>query len=200
LIEEIQLAAQLKLPFLVLHPGAHLGAGEERGLAQVVQGLDEVFRVTSRLQVKIALEITAGQGTCMGHKLEHLAWIIAHAAHPARLGICLDTAHLFAAGYAIQTPKGWNALVKKADELIGLKHILAFHMNDSQTALGSRVDRHAHIGKGKIGLEGFRHIVRDKRFQQAPACLETPKSKDLHEDMENLKILRTLAGVIDDLG
>jgi deoxyribonuclease-4 len=193
LIQEIDLATQLGLPFLVLHPGAHLGAGEAAGLAQVVAGLDEVFRATKRSPVRVALENTAGQGTCLGNKIEHLAAIFDHVKKPERLGLCLDTAHFFAAGYDLRSPKGWNAAIRQVDSLVGLKQVLAFHLNDSKTDLGSRVDRHEHIGKGKIGKEAFRHIVNDSQFRQHPGCLETPKSEDLHEDVENLATLRGLA-------
>jgi deoxyribonuclease-4 len=192
LIQEIELATLLKLPFLVLHPGAHLGTGEQAGLRQVVAGLDEVIAATSDSPVRIALENTAGQGTCLGDKLAHLAAIFDQVRKPERLGVCLDTAHLFAAGYDVSKPKGWDAAIKEAARLVGLRRILAFHLNDSKTALGSRVDRHAHIGRGLIGKNGFRHIVNDARFAKTPGCLETPKSKDLKEDIENLAVLRSL--------
>ena len=193
LIQEIELATQLGLPFLVLHPGAHLGAGEAAGIKQIVNGLDQVFAATKKSPVRIALENTAGQGTCLGNKTEHLAAVFDGAKKPERLGVCLDTAHFFAAGYDIRTPKGWDAAIREVGSLIGLKQILAFHLNDSKTDLGSRVDRHEHIGKGKIGKEAFRHIVNDGRFKKHPGCLETPKSEDLHEDVENLATLRSLA-------
>jgi deoxyribonuclease-4 len=192
LIQEISFAAALGLPFLVLHPGAHLGAGDKRGLELIVAGLDEVLTATKSSGVRLALENTAGQGTCLGDKIEHLAAIFDAVRQPRRLGLCLDTAHLFAAGFDLRTGQGWDAAIAKVDKLIGRKEILAFHLNDSKTALGSRVDRHEHIGRGKIGLQGFRHIVRDPRFLDSPGCLETPKSKDLHEDLENLAILRSL--------
>jgi deoxyribonuclease-4 len=192
LIQEIQLATDLALPFLVMHPGAHLGAGEQEGIRQVVTGLDEVFRSTKNSPVRIALEVTAGQGTCLGYRIAHLASIYEGVDQPARLGVCLDTAHLFAAGYPVHTPKGWNKTIKETDALLGLKEVLAFHLNDSKTELGSRVDRHAGIGQGKIGREAFGHIVNDPRFRGLPGCLETPKSPDLHEDVENLVILRSL--------
>ena len=192
LIQEIQLASQLGLPFLVLHPGAHLGAGEAAGIKQIVAGLDEVFAATKRSPVRIALENTAGQGTCLGNKIEHLAAVFDRVKKPERLGLCLDTAHLFAAGYDIRTPKGWNTAIREVASLVGLKQILAFHLNDSKTDLGSRVDRHEHIGKGKIGKEAFRHVVNDARFRKHPGCLETPKSEDLHEDVQNLATLRSL--------
>jgi deoxyribonuclease IV len=192
LIQEIELATTLGLPFLVLHPGAHLGNGEETGLQQIAAGLDEVFGATMKSPVRIALENTAGQGSCLGNRIEHLARIFECVKHPERLAVCLDTAHFFAAGYDIRTPKGWNATIKEVGDLVGLKQIVAFHLNDSKTDLGSRVDRHEHIGKGRIGREAFRHIVNDPRFRNHPGCLETPKSKDLHEDAENLAVLLSL--------
>lgn len=192
LIQEIQRASELGLPFLVLHPGAHLGAGEEKGLSQVISGLNEVFAATRSCPVRIALENTAGQGTCLGHRLSHLAEIYQKIEYPARLGICLDTAHFYAAGYDIRKRKGWEGAIQEADQLFGINQILAFHLNDSKTPLGSRVDRHAGIGQGEIGLEAFRHIVNDPRFAELPGCLETPKSADAHEDIENLAILRSL--------
>jgi deoxyribonuclease-4 len=193
LVQEIQLATQLGLPFLVLHPGAHLGAGEAAGIKQIAAGLDEVCRMTKGSPVRIALENTAGQGTCLGNKIAHLAAVFERVKKPERLGVCLDTAHFFAAGYDIRTPKGWNAAIGAVASTIGLKQILAFHLNDSKTELGSRVDRHEHIGKGKIGKEAFRHIVNDGRFKNHPGCLETPKSEDMHEDVQNLRVLRLLA-------
>jgi deoxyribonuclease-4 len=192
LVQEIQFATQLDLPFLVLHPGAHLGKGEEAGLRQIVSGLDEVLSATQDSKVRIALENTAGQGTCLGYTMAHLAAIFERVRNPERLGICLDTAHFFAAGYDIRTPKGWDAAIKEVSALIGIKQILAFHLNDSKTDLKSRVDRHAHVGEGRIGKAAFRHIVNDSRFARTPGCLETPKSKDLHEDVQNLKTLRSL--------
>jgi deoxyribonuclease-4 len=193
LIQEVQLATALGLPFLVLHPGAHLGAGERAGLEQAAAGLDEVFRATKRSPVRIALENTAGQGTCLGGKLEELAAIYDKVNYPRRLGLCLDTAHLFAAGYDVRTQKGWNSVVRRVEKLVGRREILAFHLNDSKTELGSHVDRHEHIGQGKIGKQGFRHMVSDSRFKRHPGCLETPKSADAHEDLMNLAALRALA-------
>jgi deoxyribonuclease-4 len=192
LVQEIQFATGLGVPFLVLHPGAHLGAGEEKCVEQIVAGLNEVFRATKNSPVRIALENTAGQGSCLGHRIAHLAAVFDKVDKPERLGVCLDTAHFFAAGYDIRTEKGWDTAIKEVDDLLGIEQVLAFHLNDSKTDLGSRVDRHEHIGKGKIGWKAFRHIVNDPRFQNHPGCLETPKSKDLHEDVENLKVLRSL--------
>ncbi|HWQ91318.1 MAG TPA: deoxyribonuclease IV [Clostridia bacterium] len=192
LIQEIEIATVLGLPFLVLHPGAHLGAGEAEGIRQAVAGFDEVFAVTAKSPVRIALENTAGQGSCFGNRISHLADIFDGVKKPERLGICLDTAHFFAAGYDIRTPQGWDRAIKEVGKLIGLRQILAFHLNDSKSALGTRVDRHEHIGLGKIGATGFRHIVNDSRFKKHPGCLETPKSDDLNEDKKNLATLRSL--------
>lgn len=192
LIQEIEFATTLELPFLVLHPGAHLGQGEEAGLAQAAKGLDAVFKATANSPVRIALENTAGQGTCLGHVMSHLGTLFKQVARPERLGVCLDTAHAFAAGHDLRTPRGWKALLKDLDDAVGLDQVLALHLNDSKTELGSRVDRHAGIGQGRIGRDAFAHIVNEPRFRDLPGCLETPKSPDLHEDRENLATLRGL--------
>lgn len=194
LIQEVEFAGLLGIPFLVLHPGAHLGSGESEGLRSIVRGLDELFAATRKVRVRIALENTAGQGTCLGNRIAHLAAIFGGVRQPRRLGLCIDTAHLFAAGHDLRSPRGWDAAMEEIDTEIGLAQVLAFHLNDSKTDLGSRVDRHAHIGEGKIGEAGFRHIVRDPRFEDHPGCLETEKSEDLHEDIRNLAVLRRLAG------
>jgi len=194
LIQELELAGELGLPFLVLHPGAHLGRGEAVGLRSIAAGLNEVCRATRSLSVRLALENTVGQGSYLGGELAHLKALYERVQRPERLGVCLDTAHLFAAGYDIRTRRGWDRVVAEVDAAVGLDQVLAVHLNDSRGALGSRVDRHAGIGQGQIGRAGFRHIVRDPRFRDCPGCLETPKSADLHEDLENLTILRALVG------
>jgi len=194
LAEELVRADQLELPFLVLHPGAHLGAGEEAGLKKIVDSVDEVFQKISKVKTKIALEITAGQGSCIGHRFEHLAHVIANVREPERLRVCLDTAHLFAAGYEIGSGKsGVKKTFREFDRVIGRNRLVAIHVNDSKTGRGSRVDRHEHIGKGRIGLDAFRFIMRSPRFRKIPKVLETPKGKDLAEDVINLKTLRRLA-------
>jgi deoxyribonuclease-4 len=192
--EELGRADQLGLPFLVLHPGAHMGDGEETGLKRIVSSLDAVFASLPGGRCRIALEITAGQGTCLGHTFEHLATIIERSGFQERLTTCLDTAHLFEAGFDISTPKGFWSMVKKFDRTIGRERLAAWHLNDSKTALGSHVDRHDHIGKGKIGLAPFREIMRSDEFDTIPKVLETPKKKDLHEDVVNLEVLRGLLG------
>ena len=195
LAEELVRADQLELPFLVLHPGAHLGAGEEAGLKKIADSIDEVFRKIPKVKTKIALEITAGQGSCIGHRFEHLAHIIENVREPERLRVCLDTAHLFAAGYDIGSESGVKESFRDFDRVIpqARDRLVAIHLNDSKTERGSRVDRHEHIGKGRIGLDAFRFIMRNPRFRKIPKVLETPKEKDLAEDVINLKTLRRLA-------
>ena len=192
IIDEIRRATQLGVPFVVMHPGSHMGAGEEPGLRRIARSLDEVFRATPESSVKIALETTAGQGTNLGYRFEHLADIMAHVANPGRIAVCIDTCHLLAAGYDIRTPRSYHRTMREFDRIVGSRRVVAFHLNDSKTPLGSRVDRHAHIGQGHIGLAGFRCVVRDPRWRKLPMVLETPKSDDLHEDVENLRVLRRL--------
>jgi deoxyribonuclease IV len=197
LAEELVRANQLELPFLVMHPGAHLNAGEEAGMRKIVNSVDEVFRRIPKVKTKIALEITAGQGSCIGHRFEHLANIIANVREPERLRVCLDTAHLFAAGYDISNESGVKKTFREFDRIVpqARDRLVAIHVNDSKTARGSRVDRHEHIGKGRIGLDAFRFIMRSPRFCKIPKVLETPKGKDLREDVMNLKTLRRLAEI-----
>lgn len=192
LSEELVRADQLELPFLVLHPGAHLGAGEEAGLQKVVESIDCVFSGLPKIKTRIALETTAGQGSCLGNKFEHLAYIISRVRQPKRLCVCLDTAHVFAADYDIGSEASVRKTFREFDRVVGLDRLVAIHLNDSKTPRGSRVDRHEHIGKGKIGLPVFRFIMRDRRFRKIPKVLETPKGKDLREDVMNLKTLLTL--------
>lgn len=192
LSEELTRADQLELPFLVLHPGAHLGRGEEAGLKSIVDSIDEVRRKIPRVKTRIALETTAGQGSSLGHTFEQIAYIIDNVREPDRLCVCLDTAHVFASGYDIGSETAVKKTFREFDRVIGLDRLAAIHMNDSKTAQGSRVDRHEQIGKGKIGLEAFRFIMRDRRFRKIPKVLETPKGKDLAEDVVNMKTLRGL--------
>jgi deoxyribonuclease-4 len=193
LSEELTRADQLELPLLVVHPGAHLGAGEEAGLERIVESIDRVLDDLPKIKTRVALETTAGQGSCLGSKFEHLAYIISRVREPERLCVCLDTAHVFAAGYDIGSESAVRKTFAQFHRTIGLDRLVAIHLNDSKTARGSRVDRHQHIGKGKIGLAAFRFIMRDHRFRKVPKVLETPKAKDLREDVMNLKALRALA-------
>jgi len=190
--EELIRADQFRLPFLVMHPGAHLGAGEEAGLDRIVASINQVLAAIPKVKTRIALETTAGQGSCLGHTFEQIAYILTSVNEPERLCVCLDTAHVFAAGYDIGSETAIKKTFRNFDRIVGLKHLAAVHLNDSKTARGSRVDRHEHIGKGQIGLDAFRFIMRDRRFRKIPKVLETPKGKDLREDVENLNTLRGL--------
>src|SRR5205085_2039929 len=190
--EELIRADQLRLPFLVMHPGAHLGVGEEAGLNTIVASIDQVLAAIPKVKTRIALETTAGQGSCLGHTFEQIDYILTNVREPERLCVCLDTAHLFAAGYDLTSEAATSKTFREFDRVIGLQHLHAIHLNDSKTGRGSRVDRHEHIGKGQIGLEAFRVIMRDRRFRKIPKVLETPKGKELLEDVQNLKTLRGL--------
>jgi deoxyribonuclease-4 len=187
---ELERAEALGVPYVVAHPGAHVGSGEEAGLQRIVQGIDEVHRRGPGFGVKILLETTAGQGTSIGCRFEHMGHIFDHVRHPERLGICVDTCHLFAAGYDLSTERGYRETMNLFDRIIGLRQIRAFHLNDSKKGLNCRVDRHEHIGKGMLGLEAFRCLMQDARFREIPMVLETPKGKEMEEDRENLAILR----------
>ena len=186
MVAELERAEGLGLPFIVMHPGSHGGAGEDAGLRQIARGLNEVVRKTTGLRCRMALEVTAGQGRALGYRLEHLSWLIEHVKDERRFGICLDTAHLFAAGYNVGTPDGYDETMARVDKLFGSRRVLGLHLNDSKVALGMRVDRHAHLGLGEIGLTCFKRIVRDPRWASTPKVLETPKSEDMHEDVDNL--------------
>lgn len=191
--DEISRAGQLAIPYLIMHPGSHVGAGCDQGLAQLTANLDRaITQAEEAPNVMVLLETTAGQGAGLGASFEELAHVINHAASRDRLGVCFDTCHVFAAGYDISTKAGYTKTFADFDAIIGLERLKFFHLNDSTRELGSRVDRHAHIGKGKIGLAGFRLLMNDPRFARHPMVLETPKEKDLREDMENLKLLRSL--------
>ncbi len=192
LIIELERCDRLGVPWLVLHPGAHVGSGEGAGLTRMARALGEVHQAVRSSQTRILLETTAGQGTKLGYCFEHLAWLLERTPEGERLGICLDTCHVFAAGYELRTPKGYVATMGSFDRVIGLERLKALHLNDSKGELGSRKDRHEHIGKGQIGLEGFRHMLNDPQLRSLPGLLETPKSDDLHEDEENLTVLRGL--------
>ncbi len=186
MIAEVERAEALALPFIVMHPGSHGGRGEEAGLARIVEGLDLIVKATPGYRCRLALEITAGQGNALGYKLEHLTHLIENMADETRAGICLDTAHLFAAGYDIRTREGYESLVNQVEKQLGTSRVLGLHLNDSKVPLGKRVDRHDHLGEGHIGLDCFTWIVQDARWAKVPKVLETPKSEDMHEDVANL--------------
>jgi deoxyribonuclease-4 len=191
-IMEVGRCATLQIPFIVVHPGAHGGAGEDTGLSRITRALDECFTRHQDDQVTVLLETTAGQGSSIGSKFEHLAWIIERCLYPERLGICFDTCHAFAAGYDLRTPESYEQTIASFDRLVGLKHLKAIHLNDSLGDLGGHLDRHTHIGMGRLGLEAFRLLLNDPRLKHLPMVLETPKGPDLKEDVANLSTLRSL--------
>ena len=191
--EELRRCAALGVEYLVIHPGSHLGEGVAAGLKRFTANLDRaISKADIGKQVMVLLETTAGQGTNLGASFEELATIIATSAYPAQLGVCYDTCHTFVAGYDIRTPKAYAQTMAKFDRLLGLERLRFFHLNDASKGLGSRIDRHTHIGQGEITVAGFRNLVNDPRFADHPMILETPKSDDLHEDRENLALLRSL--------
>ena len=192
MLEELQKSETLKLPYLVLHPGSHVGEGEEKGLKKIAQSLDSLFKKTKGYKVKVLLETTAGQGTNLGYKFEQLAELFDRVSNSNRLGVCFDTCHSFAAGYDIKSKEGYKKTWEEFDKVIGLKKLMAFHLNDSKLGLGSHRDRHEHIGKGTLGKEAFRMLLNDRRFKDIPMVLETPKDPEMKLDKMNLKVLRAL--------
>jgi len=189
---ELERCHKLKIPYLVMHPGSHVGSGEEIGLKLIAESFNRLFDELPKNKTLVCLETTAGQGTNLGYKFEQLARIIDMVNDKKRMGICLDTCHIFAAGYPMQEEKDYKNTMKEFNQILGLKNLKVIHINDSKKSYGSRVDRHEHIGKGYLGLEPFRHIMNDNRLARIPKILETPKGDDLKEDIENLGILRSL--------
>lgn len=188
---ELERCQQLGIDKVVLHPGSHGGAGTELGIGRFVSALDRVFEV-ARSDTKVLVETTAGQGTGLGSRFEEIAAILSTSKYPGRLGVCVDTCHIFAAGYDIRTAESYTSTMEEFDRIVGLEKIEFFHLNDSKKELASRVDRHTHIGEGCIGAEGFRCLVNDPRFSSHSMTLETPKDKDLEDDRRNLKTLKDM--------
>lgn len=190
---ELERAEQLGLLGVVVHPGSFVSSSEEEGLQRIADALNEIHARLPELDAQTWLETTAGQGTNLGHRFEHLAWIIEHVDEAERLGVCVDTCHIFAAGYPLKTPQEYRQTMKSFDEIVGLERIRAFHLNDSKKEFGSRVDRHEHIGEGFLGLEPFRNLLNDPRFSKLPMYLETPKEEGEREmDPVNIRVLRSL--------
>lgn len=194
-VVEMLRAERLGIPYVVTHPGAAVGSSEQAALSRVVAALDEVHRQTRGIRSQCLLETTAGQGSCLGCTFEHLATILDGVQDPDRLGVCVDTCHVFAAGYPLSGEKEYLATMRSFDRIVGHKLIKAFHLNDSKRELGSRVDRHAHIGEGCIGLEAFRLLLNDARFKKVPMYLETPKGQRDDEELDVIN-LRTLRGLV----
>ncbi len=190
---ELERAERLGIPYLVTHPGSHGGAGEAEGVRRVAEALNVLLAIQPSQRVQILLETTAGQGSSLGYRFEQLAAILAKVERPDRIGICLDTCHVFAAGHDIRSPEGYRRTLEELDACLGLQRLKAVHLNDSKGALGSRLDRHEHIGQGRLGLAPFRRLVNDARLRRVPMILETPKDGDfITADRRNLARLRRL--------
>ena len=193
-VVELLRADRLGIPYVVTHPGAFTTSSEAAGIKNVSRALNEVHKQTRGIAAKCLLENTAGQGSCLGHRFEQLAAMIDGVKDPDRIGVCIDTCHTFAGGYPLGTEKEYKATVAALDKTVGLKLVRAFHLNDSVKPLGSRVDRHAGIGRGQMGKEPFRHLLNDRRFKNVPMYLETPKGEEKGKDLDtiNLQVLRRL--------
>ncbi|MEI7644374.1 MAG: deoxyribonuclease IV [Chloroflexales bacterium] len=193
---ELERCDLLGIPYIVTHPGAHTGSGEDAGLEREAVALNRIFESGVGGTTTVLLETTAGQGSALGNRFEHLARLFDRVPHHDRMAVCVDTCHIFAAGYDIRDEASYRATFDAFDRIIGLGRIKCFHLNDSQKDLGSRVDRHNHIGQGCIGLEGFRLLVNDPRFAGIPMIIETPKGDAMAEDVANLSLLRSLVGTL----
>ena len=194
-IDELERCELLGIPYLIAHPGSHVGSGEDAGIKTIARSIDEVYTACAGYQATVALELTAGQGTNLGYSFRQMRQIFDSVKHNDRLRLCFDTEHAFAAGYDLRTDEGYERTFDELKEHIGLERLAAFHLNDSKKPFNSRVDRHEHIGKGHLGLEAFRRLLNDSRFAGLPMCLETPKGPDLKEDVENLTTLRQLFAI-----
>ena len=192
--DELRRCEALGMAGLIVHPGAHMGAGEAAGVERVAESIARVHDRTPGFRTLTVLETTAGGGTALGHRFEQLQSIMELVAERSRMAVCADTCHLYAAGYPVDTEAGWERTMRELDETIGLDRLLAFHVNDSKRERGSRVDRHEHIGRGRIGTTCFRMLMNDPRMASIPKILETDKSEDLHEDVENMRMLLSLVG------
>lgn len=191
-LDELTRSEQLGIPYLNFHPGAHGGAGEKDGIKLIAESINIVHDLSKNYKVSSMLEVTAGQGSAIGYRFEQIREIIDLTADKSRMSVCIDTAHIFAAGYDIRSETEYEKTIKEFDDIVGLARLKCFHMNDSKKPLGSKVDRHEHIGKGLIGLSGFGNIMNDKRLEHVPKILETPKGNECLEDLENIKTLLSL--------
>jgi deoxyribonuclease IV len=194
---ELERCVRLGVPWLVAHPGGHMGRGEAYGVARMAEAIDAIHARVPAAGASLALETTAGQGTVIGYRFEQIGSIIQATADPHRIGVCLDTCHAFAAGYDLRTPQAYDQTLGRFADDIGLGRLKAIHVNDSKKDLGCRVDRHEHIGKGFLGLQAFRNLMNDARLTHVPLLLETPKGEDCREDVDNLT---TLMGLVNAAG
>jgi deoxyribonuclease-4 len=191
-VEELRRCTALGIGLLILHPGSHMGAGAEAGLERLTRALDRALDASGTEGTRVLLEITAGQGRCLGGSFEEIATVLDGVRERERVGACFDTCHALAAGYEFRDADSYAQTFARLDATIGLSRLRAFHLNDSRGALGSRLDRHAAIGRGEVGLEPFRLLLNDRRFRGLPMVIETEKGEDLAEDRENLAVLRSL--------
>jgi len=190
--DELERAEALGLPFVIIHPGSYKGTGLEGGIHRIAKALDELITRTRGYRVMVVLENTAGGGATIGRSFEELAAILRAVRSGDRIGVCLDTCHLFAAGYDIRSPQGYRATMAECRRLLGLSRVQAFHLNDAKPPLGSGLDRHEKIGRGHLGLDTFRWLLNDRRFARVPMALETPKQPEPRADREALALLRSL--------
>jgi len=190
--DELERAEALGLPFVIIHPGSHKGTGLEDGIARIARALDELTARTRGYDVMVLLENTAGGGATIGRSFEELSAILHAVRSPDRIGVCLDTCHLFAAGYDIRSREGYEATIAQCRRLVGLDRVRAFHVNDAKQFLGSGLDRHEKIGRGHLGRNTFRWLLNDRRFGRVPMALETPKEPEPRADRDALKLLRSL--------
>ena len=190
--DELERAEALGLPFVIIHPGSHKGEGVEAGVARIARAVDLVTSRTRGFRVMVLLENTAGGGATIGRSFEELAALLGGVKEPERVGVCLDTCHLFAAGYDLRSQEGYEAAMKACARLVGIKRVRAFHLNDAKAPLGSGLDRHEKIGRGKMGVAAFRRLMLDRRFASVPMALETPKDPEPKADRDALALLRKL--------
>lgn len=188
--DELERAEALGVPYLIMHPGSHLGKGEDWGISKIAESFDIIHQRTKRFKVMTLLETTAGQGTNLGYTFEQIAAIREKIQAKGRVGVCVDTCHMYSAGYDLKTQSGYQEVWKRFADIIGFSHLKAFHLNDSKKAQKSRVDRHTHIGDGTLGIEPFRWLVNDARFRDIPGLLETPGNEE--DFSRNLHLLRSL--------
>ncbi len=192
--QELIRSSRLSIPYVILHPGSHMGSGEEAGITRIAEHVNRIYKDTPEIKTRLLFETTAGQGSSIGYRFEQLAMLLDRVENRKRTGICLDTSHIFAAGYDLRDKKTYQETLAAFDHIVGLKHLYVMHLNDSKKGLGSRVDRHEHIGRGQIGIAAFEFVMQDTRLANIPKIIETPKTKGGEDwDAVNLNCLRRLA-------
>lgn len=192
--QELIRSSRLSIPYVILHPGSHMGSGEEAGITRIAEHVNRIYKDTPEIKTRLLFETTAGQGSSIGYRFEQLSMLLDRVENRKRTGICLDTSHIFAAGYDLRDKKTYQETLAAFDHIVGLKHLYVMHLNDSKKGLGSRVDRHEHIGRGQIGIAAFEFVMQDTRLANIPKIIETPKTKGGEDwDAVNLNCLRRLA-------